>query len=158
MGKIMSAMVGLTVGCIRLLLPLTSLSFLMPILPAGSMVAGEEDNPVLEKLVGTWIVVSIDAGNEVQELNGFKMVISKKIIFLQAPNGAKKLMGDIRRIDGQARPGQIDLRKGKETGLGIFELDGDYLKLIIRDPGQERPTEFKGTPTGMLFTLKRERR
>lgn len=124
----------------------------------GRMVCGEEENVFLKKLAGTWIVLSIDDGKQVQKLNGFKMEITKESIILEAPNGAKKTMGDISRIDGQVRPGQIDLRKGNAKGFGIFELDGDYLKLIVCDPGQERPTVFKGTPTGLLFTLKRERR
>jgi len=40
-------------------------------------------------------------------------------------------------------------------GLGIYQLDGDQLSLIVGDPGQARPTMFAGTPKGMLFKLKR---
>jgi len=31
------------------------------------------------------------------------------------------------------------------VGLGIYELDGDSLKLIVHNPGAGRPTDFAGT-------------
>jgi uncharacterized protein (TIGR03067 family) len=125
-----------------------------PSLAEDSKKDGKKD---AEKLVGTWKMVSMDAGKGAKETDGFKLVISEKTIEFRAPNGAMMKMGDISRIDGSARPAQIDLKNGTETGPGIYELKGDDLKLIIRDPGQERAREFKGTPQGVLFVLKRDK-
>jgi uncharacterized protein (TIGR03067 family) len=99
----------------------------------------------------------MDFGNGAKKTDGVKLVISEKSLELRAPNGVAKKMGDISRVDGAAKPAQIDLKNGTETGPGIYELNGDDLKLIIRDPGQERAKEFKGTREGMLFILKREK-
>jgi uncharacterized protein (TIGR03067 family) len=125
---------------------------------AGLSLADEDGKKDQEKLVGTWKMVSMDNGKGAKETDGFKLVISDKSIEFRAPNGATKKMGAISRVDGAVKPAQIDLKNGTETGLGIYELNGDDLKLIVRDPGQERAKEFKGTPQGMLFILKREKR
>jgi uncharacterized protein (TIGR03067 family) len=102
-------------------------------------------------------MVSMDSGKGAKDTDGFKLVISDKSIEFRAPNGQTKKMGDTGRIDGTAKPAQLDLKNGTETGLGIYELNGDELKLLVRDPGQERAKEFKGTPKGMLIVLKREK-
>jgi hypothetical protein len=65
-------------------------------------------------------------------------------------------MGQIRRIDPVVKPREIDLRYKHAVAFGIYELDGDFLKLIVRDSGAERPSTFKGSPDGMLFTLERD--
>lgn len=124
---------------------------------AGSSVTGDDGKKEPEKLTGTWKLVSMDNGKGATETDGFKLVITDKSIEFRAPGGATKKMGDIGRIDGSAKPAQIDLKNGTDTGLGIYELKGDDLKLIVRDPGRDRAAEFKGTPQGMLFVLKREK-
>lgn len=127
------------------------------VLLTGSLLIADEGKNGLEKLKGTWKLVSMDNGKGAKEADGFKLVISDKDLEFRAPSGAAKKMGDISRVDGFAKPAEIDLKNGTETGLGIFELKGDDLKLIVRDPGQERAKEFKGTPRGVLFILKREK-
>jgi uncharacterized protein (TIGR03067 family) len=124
---------------------------------SGPSLADENGKKDLENLVGTWNIVSMDSGKRAEEMDGFKLIISEKSIEFRAPSGATKKMGEISRIDGVPKPAQIDLQNGTETGLGIYELKGDNLKLIVRDPGQQRAKEFKGSPQGMLFTLKREK-
>lgn len=128
----------------------------LALLTGASLIADDGKNG-LEKLKGTWKVLSMDSGKGAKETDGFKLVISDKEIVFQAPSGATKKMGDISRTDGAAKPAEIDLKNGTETGLGIFELKGDDLKLVVRDPGQERSKEFKGTRQGMLLILKREK-
>lgn len=73
-----------------------------------------------------------------------------------APNGARKTMGQIHRIDSAASPREIDLQNGDAVGFGIYELDEDSLKLIVRNPGTDRPSAFKASRDGILFTLKRD--
>jgi len=71
------------------------------------------------------------------------------------------------KLDGTKSPKWFDTlvargpNKGK-TAAGIYELDGDNLKICIGPPGQKRPTAFKVTSdanamTGVMF-LKREKR
>jgi uncharacterized protein (TIGR03067 family) len=67
-------------------------------------------------------------------------------------------------LDPKARPRAIDLivLEGKEmkTLLGIYELDGDTLKICLSEQSKVRPTEFKpdkDTKTGVVI-LKREKK
>jgi hypothetical protein len=41
--------------------------------------------------------------------------------------------------------------------LGIYKFEGDKLTLFIANPGQERPTEFKGKPGARTVMLVMER-
>jgi RNA polymerase sigma-70 factor (ECF subfamily) len=66
------------------------------------------------------------------------------------------------RLDESKRPKAVDevLIEPDEGGkpyLGIYSLDGDALRCCFSDPGQERPTEFKGGP-GPGWTLTAFRR
>jgi uncharacterized protein (TIGR03067 family) len=124
---------------------------------AGPAAADDAGGKGIKALVGTWTLVSVDNGKEPKQMEGFRFIISEKSIEMRAPNGAMKNMGIITRLDPTAQPSQIDLKNGAATGLGIYELSGDVLKLVVRDPSQERPREFKGTPQGILFLLRREK-
>jgi uncharacterized protein (TIGR03067 family) len=108
------------------------------------------------ELIGSWSIVSIDRGAGPDRKRGFHLEITDTEFTFIAPNGARKAMGQIRRIDPMVMPREIDLRHRNAVVFGIYELDGDFLKLIVRDSGAERPSAFKGSPDGMLFTLKRE--
>ena len=125
---------------------------------AGPSPAADDGGKDLEKLAGTWTMVSMDDGSGPRDSGGVKLVFTDKRLEFRAPNGATKDIGAIARVDGSAKPAQIDLKNGDETGLGIYELKGDDLKFLVRDPGQGRATEFKGTPKGILFILKRDKR
>jgi uncharacterized protein (TIGR03067 family) len=107
------------------------------------------------ELIGKWVVVSIDSGAGPAAKEGFHLDITAATITFVAPNGATKTMGHIHRIDPTSNPKQIDLRNGSDIGLGIYELDGSSLKLIVRNPGSDRPQELTGHRDGMLFMLKR---
>jgi uncharacterized protein (TIGR03067 family) len=61
-------------------------------------------------------------------------------------------------IDPSKKPKTIDftvdlpfnLAKKTSTVLGIYQLDGDNLKLLRGRPDQQRPTEFKTMPKSGL--------
>lgn len=108
------------------------------------------------ELIGTWSVVSIDRGAGPDPKPGFHIAITDTEVTFVAPNGATKTMGQLHRIDTTATPREIDLRNGNSVGFGIYELDGDSLKMIVCNPGAERPAELKGSRDAMLFTLKRD--
>jgi uncharacterized protein (TIGR03067 family) len=62
-------------------------------------------------------------------------------------------------IDQTKQPKTIDIRiSDKEKALGIYELDGDTLKLcMIEDrDGNARPTEFAGKDKAILLVFKRQ--
>jgi uncharacterized protein (TIGR03067 family) len=67
------------------------------------------------------------------------------------------------KLDAVSTPGTLDMTftEGPEKGnsyLGIFQVDGDKLKLCRADFGKERPTVFAGKAGGghVLETLKRK--
>ncbi len=108
------------------------------------------------ELIGSWSIVSIDRGAGPDRKRGFHLEITDTEITFIAPNGTRKTMGQIHRIAPVVKPREIDLQNGHAVGFGIYELDGDSLKLIVRDPNAERPSIFEGSADGMLFTLKRD--
>jgi uncharacterized protein (TIGR03067 family) len=108
------------------------------------------------ELIGNWSIVSIDRGAGPDRKHGFHLEITDTELTFIAPSGTRKTLGQIHRIDPVVKPREIDLRNGHAVGFGIYEIDGDSLKLVVRDPGTERPSTFKGSPDGMLFTLERD--
>ncbi len=128
--------------------------FTARVLQASS--SGEKKVFENHELIGTWSVVSIDHGAGPKPQPGFSLEVTSSEITFVAPNGATKTMGQIHRIDPAATPREIDLQNDDTVGLGIYELDGDSLKLIVHNPGAGRPTDFAGTDSAMLFTLQRE--
>jgi uncharacterized protein (TIGR03067 family) len=68
-------------------------------------------------------------------------------------------------VDPTKSPKTIDYRvtEGRNQGtnqLGIYELDGDKMKICFADPGRQRPTDFntKGKNGHTLGIWKRERK
>jgi uncharacterized protein (TIGR03067 family) len=64
------------------------------------------------------------------------------------------------RIDPAKRPKAIDLtptegeHKG-QTARGIYEVEGDTLKICFAEPDKPRPTEFTGKTEATLAVFKR---
>src|SRR5205823_4754039 len=56
--------------------------------------------------------------------------------------GSGEIEGTL-KIDAAKKPKTIDLSMNGEDRLGIYEIDGDTLKICYNDPGEERPKEFK---------------
>jgi uncharacterized protein (TIGR03067 family) len=109
------------------------------------------------ELVGIWDLISTDSGGGAIPRTGTRMVITERSIEMVAPSGARKVMGEIAGTHLMTTPKGIDLSNGGSVGRGIYEVTGDELKLIVCDPSQPRPSEFKGHRQGMLFVLKRHR-
>jgi len=118
-------------------------------------------------LEGTWEIVKLQVKGK--DLTPFLKDAAPTMTFkgdayeFNAGPGAEK--GTF-KLDAKARPATIDLRitegngKGK-TQLGIYELDGDTLKMCMADEGaKERPTKFasaEDAPEFLLATLKRKK-
>jgi uncharacterized protein (TIGR03067 family) len=120
----------------------------------------------LDKLQGTWLVVTTEeGGNEIEvALKETFVVKGGKMTYCR--DGKVQLTMKITLAPGKA-PKAMDLHflDGKEKGMGnhaIYELDGDRLKIRMNDKFggnsvDERPTDFS-TATGkeaVLFILKR---
>jgi uncharacterized protein (TIGR03067 family) len=114
--------------------------------------AADEEQTGLEQLRGSWEVVK-------KSVPDFE---AKRLIF----DGAKftvvldeKEKEEVKfKIDATAKPMRIDILAKKETNLGIYELNGDTLRICFAIKGSKRPTEFKAGEDVILVTLKREKK
>jgi uncharacterized protein (TIGR03067 family) len=64
------------------------------------------------------------------------------------------------KLDITAKPKTIDLiEKNKKVSLGIYELDGDSLKLCFAEPGTDRPKTFESPKDSKIayVVLKRDK-
>lgn len=126
------------------------------------------DKPKEDKdaLQGTWKVVRVEEGGQSKEDEDIRMTFSGDEFSIKR-GGQIAFKGKF-KIDPSKKPKTIDLEitedikdefKGK-TGLGIYALEGDTLKLCASHPGEtERPEEFSA-PTGaerLFLTCKREK-
>jgi len=108
----------------------------------------------LKRLAGTWQAVAAEEGGEAAVADTAKQL---RLVFdgdkFKAYFGDTVLMAGTVKLDPAAKPKAIDLRSTEgrlagKTGEGIYELDGDKLKLCLVEPGDKRPTEFKTAKQG----------
>jgi uncharacterized protein (TIGR03067 family) len=120
----------------------------------------------LQKLQGTWTVVSAQADGQKQSeesLKGAKLTVSGDK-YTVTRDGRVVERGTL-RIDPAQRPKTIDATpaegeyKGK-TFHGIYEVNGDTARDCFAPPGQERPKEFtsKAGSGVVVRTYKRSKR
>ena len=102
---------------------------------------------------GTWEIQSIDSGGGPQDRRPLMLIWNSMDLFMLAPTGEKKVMGRIARVDETKKPAEIDLERDGIVGFGIFEVTGNSMKLIIANPGDPRPREFRGQSEAMLFIV-----
>ena len=105
-------------------------------------------------LQGEWEIVSAESNGEPPPpglLDGAKFAFSGDNATLLGKEGTFEL-------DATKSPRQIDFIRGKIRQVGIYELDGDSLKLCV-GPADDRPKEFKTKPRTdhSLFVLKRKK-
>ena len=113
-----------------------------------------------DKLDGKWLVVSVERDGKADDaLKGGVRVIAGDKYTLSDKNG-KATPGTF-KIDASKKPKTIDMMpaegqyKGK-TLLGIYEVDGQSLKICFAEPGKDRPTEF-ASKGAVLAIHKREK-
>lgn len=139
-------------------------SCLFSLLAAGFLLsaAGARDDAKgdHEKIQGTWKVVSTeDSGRKAPDeaIKDLKLVITQdKITYKFGDKTTKKSY----KLDATKKPKWIDLTEGDRTTLGIYELEGDNLKICFPEGGKgERSTAFESKPNSVndiLIILKRE--
>ncbi len=127
----------------------------------GAAGARDDAKGDLEKIQGTWIVVSAeDSGGKAPDeaIKKLKLVITKDKI---THKFGDKTTNWSYRLEATKKPKWIDLIEGDNTTLGIYELEGDNLKICFPEGRKgERATAFESKPNSandILIVLKREK-
>jgi uncharacterized protein (TIGR03067 family) len=120
-----------------------------------------DDKADLEKEVrkfqGTWTFESSATGGKELPAGELKGLI---LIFEGDKHTVKKgdavIQVGTQKLDPSKSPKAIDvtMAEGPKKGavmLGIYEIDGDTLKVCFDPQGKKRPTEFKSTPGSENF-------
>jgi uncharacterized protein (TIGR03067 family) len=164
--------------------PLEKVSFKVGFTPIGSKqtywsnevtVQIEADDPSdkdMAKLQGTWTAVSVErdgkliSEEEVKKLDLRLTIRGDGFMWMPlASKGPEHFPHGRFKLDTTKKPKAIDLTidvpfspaKKTSTVLGIYEVDGDSLKILKGLPDQGRPADFKTTPRSGLevITFKR---
>ena len=119
----------------------------------GGPQAGGGDEAVVR---GAWTAVSGESGGKnLPALRGYRMTFDDGKVTVRFAGETKQ--GTF-KLDPKSTPKSIDLGLDGGTGLGIYSLEGDTLKLCLAEGGKvERPTKFtaeEGART-VLLTMKR---
>jgi uncharacterized protein (TIGR03067 family) len=128
--------------------------FAAALLPSGASDARAADAAEDQKnLQGKWNVESFDFnGQPVEALKGAVREFTDDKYTLTPVSG--DVFTGIVKLDPGKTPKQIDLELNDRTLKGIYEIDGDTLKLSYRLEGDERPTEFVSKPdSGVVLVV-----
>ena len=125
------------------------------------MGAAAKDDKEKNKLDGTWIMASGERDGEPAPedfVKGFKLIIKGEKVTVHIGDQTEE--GTF-RLDNDKKPKHMTYvpANGTPNRNGIYELDGDKLKICMSRPDGDRPTEFstKAGSNCMLFNLKREK-
>jgi len=119
--------------------------FLLGFLAVRPAAADDAVKAELDKLQGTWQLVSAETDGKAapaEQLKKVRVVIkgSKHSVYFGDSAVAKEIPFS---IDPSRKPKETTdmLPDGKQI-KGIYELNGDTLKSCVASPGKERPTAF----------------
>jgi RNA polymerase sigma factor (sigma-70 family) len=139
---------------------------------AGAVEPAQEKEPDApkdndkDKVQGTWYTVSVEShGMKIPEdrilAKDVRLVVKgERWTLTEAKGDADKEFTVT--LDPAKKPKAIDYvyntgeHKGK-TSQGIYELDGDTLRVCVAEPGDPRPTKFDGGGARTLEVFKREK-
>jgi len=113
-----------------------------------------------EKFQGVWKAdKAVEGGMETSANEVSKMSIEFKGNKAIPRRGGRTEKDAEFKLDSSKSPKTIDIKEqGSTTVLGIYEFDGDRLKICFAKEGGERPTKFK-SPEGSkisYFVLKKQ--
>ena len=110
-------------------------------------------NKELDRLQGTWVMESLEIDGKTVPADKIKdATLTIKGDRYITKTGGKEYVARIARIDPSKKPKEIDMSfpsgpEGDKVAAGIYELDGDRLKLVrAQAAGQPRPTDFGTWP------------
>jgi uncharacterized protein (TIGR03067 family) len=113
----------------------------------------------LDKMQGRWSAAGGEQAGEAipkEDVKTIRFVITNdSYTFTMSGHHEKGTL----KLDASKKPKTVDIHitEGGDAGqtqLGIYELEGDTLKICFAQAGQERPTEFATKPesrTGLLI-------
>ena len=145
----------------RLSIPVVTVFCAFSFAASGVTGALADDKPDLEKEVrkfqGTWTIESsVTGGKELPpgDLKGFLLIYEGDKHTLKHRDQVFQV--GTQKIDPSKSPKTIDvtMTEGPNKGavmLGIYEIDGDTLKVCFDPQGKKRPTEFKSPPGSENF-------
>jgi uncharacterized protein (TIGR03067 family) len=141
------------INMMRFLLCVIAVSLLVLISGCSGRGKDEQSQKDRAALEGEWEILSAESNGEPPPpglLNGAKFAFSGDKLTLMGKEGTYE-------IDASQNPRQIDFIRGNTKQIGIYELDGDRLKLCV-GPADDRPKEFKTKPQTdhSMFVLKRK--
>ena len=117
--------------------------------PKEKSARDEASRKELQKFQGTWLVESQELDGKTAKTEEFKTrtFFCGADVFVIRKDGELLQLG-LQRVDPSKSPKTINatITKGLyqgETMLGIYEIDGDRLKVCFDIEGQNRPSEFK---------------
>ena len=111
----------------------------------------------LKKFQGTWTFESVEAGGKEVPADLFKgMTVTFEGDRYTVKKGDEVIQVGTQKLDPSKSPKTIDVTmiEGPNKGavmLGIYEIDGDTLKVCFDPQGKKRPTEFKTAPGSENF-------
>jgi uncharacterized protein (TIGR03067 family) len=115
-----------------------------------------------DKLQGTWSMVSGESNGDPppdEMIKNFRMVFNGDRMTLKFGPDKGQKEGTF-KLDPRKKPKEILLtpsKEGEKPMQGIYDLDGDNLKLCMARAGNPRPKEFaaKKGSTDILMVLRR---
>jgi uncharacterized protein (TIGR03067 family) len=111
-----------------------------------------------ERIQGTWALVSGErSGNPLpdQVTQHIKLIFAGDKLITQHKD--RKTEATF-RLDANKTPKEIDLDMGGSVGRGIYQLDGDSLKIVHGEVGDARPKDFPKAGSGLtVLVLNREK-
>ena len=132
------------------------------ILTAGNEEAIQKDRKLM---AGTWRVISYEKDGKktpAEQLEKNRTIFSVDGKFMVQREG-KTLVHGSTLIDPTKKPKHSDatFTEGEVTAktLGIYEVDGDNMKICYAFPGKDRPIEFSSKPGSgqVLIVYKRDK-
>jgi uncharacterized protein (TIGR03067 family) len=113
-------------------------------------------DPDQEKLQGKWKVESFDYNGMPVEAMKEAVREFKEDKYSLTPTSGEAYSGTV-KLDSSKKPKQIDLELTDRTLKGIYEVEGDTLKISYRLEGDERPTELASKPDSGIVLIVHKR-
>jgi uncharacterized protein (TIGR03067 family) len=127
----------------------------------GLVAAAADDKPDVaketKKFQGNWTIESSETGGQKVPAEQLKeLVLTFEGDKHTVKHGSDVVQAGTQTIDPAKSPKAIDvtITEGPSKGavmLGIYEFDGDTLKVCFDPEGKKRPTEFKSPAGSMVF-------
>ena len=143
-----------TASVSRYLIAVIACGIFIPMTKAADKPAASD----VEKIQGTWLLISGERGGK-----ALPPEITKNITLvfagdkLTTKNKDRKTEATF-KLDATRKPKEIDIDMEGSVGRGIYQLDGDNLKIAHGEVGGPRPTEFPKELSGLtVLVLKREK-